>query len=98
MRVMRRIMREMGRMRVRMGEEKSDEAVDSDTQTTNAEGAEKESGRGRCYGDEVGDDDVDSNMARSDILISSPISNEENEVYSLLDVLQGEQNFKKLTC
>ena len=42
----------------------------------------KEKVEGRCYGDEVNDDDVNSDVAHSDILISPPISDEENEVSS----------------
>jgi hypothetical protein len=64
------------------GDEESDEPVEGDNENTNAEEAERESGRGRCYGDEVYDDDVESDMAHSDILISRPISDEENVVYS----------------
>ena len=54
--------------------------MEDDNQNTNAAGAEKESGRGRCYGDEVDNDDANSNMARSEVLILPPISDDENEV------------------
>jgi hypothetical protein len=64
------------------GDEESDEPMRGDNENTNVEGAVRESGRGRCFGDVVDDDDVGSGMARSDILISPPMSNEENEVYS----------------
>ena len=64
-------------------DKESDEPVEGDNENTNADGAERESGRGRCYGDKVDDDDdVGSNMARGDILLSPPISDEENEVHS----------------
>ena len=73
------------------GDEESDESVDGDNENTNAKRSERESGRGRCYGDEVDDDDVGSDMARSDILISPPISSEENEVYSFARCVTGDR-------
>jgi hypothetical protein len=64
-------------------EEKSNEEAEGDNQNANAERAIIQvSERGECYGDEI-DDDANSDMAQSDILVSPPISDEENEVESL---------------
>jgi hypothetical protein len=65
-------------------EEESDEEVEDDNQNTNADRAIIQvSRRGECYGDEVDDNDANSDMEQSDILVSPPISDEENEVDSL---------------
>jgi hypothetical protein len=77
------------------GDEECDEPVEGDNENTNAEGAGRESGRGRCYGDEVYDDDVEFDMARSDILISPPISDEENEVYSFARCVTRRTKFQE---
>ena len=61
-------------------DEDNDEEAEDDNQNANVKGDENESGRGKCYGDEVDDDDANSDMARSDILVSLPISDEEKEV------------------
>jgi hypothetical protein len=52
-------------------EEKSDEDAEGDNQNANVKRVIIQvSGRGECYGDEVEDDDANSDMARSDILVS----------------------------
>ena len=54
-------------------EEESDEKAEGDNQNANVERAIIQvSGKGKCYGDEVDDDDANLDMARSDILVSPP--------------------------
>ncbi|XP_059435398.1 uncharacterized protein LOC132168430 [Corylus avellana] len=76
-------------------EEESDEAADDDNQNANAGGAKNASGRGQCYGDEVDDDEANSTMARSDILVSPPISDEENEVSSIARCVTRRTEFQQ---
>jgi hypothetical protein len=54
-------------------EEESDKEADGGNQNANAEIAIIQiSENGECYGDEVDDDDANSDMAQSDILVSPP--------------------------
>jgi hypothetical protein len=76
-------------------DEDNDEEVEDDNQNANTEGAEKESGMGKCYGDEVDDDDANSDMARSDILVSLPISDEEKKVSSLATRVTRQTEFQQ---
>jgi hypothetical protein len=78
-------------------EEESDKEAEGGNQNANAEIAIIQvSEKGECYGDEVDDDDANSDMAQSDILVSPPISDEENEVESLATCVTRRTEFQQI--
>jgi hypothetical protein len=78
-------------------EEENNEEAEGDNQNANVERAIiQASGRGECYGDEVDDDDANLDMARSDILVSPSISDEENEVESLATCVTRRTEFQQI--